>query len=81
MISCEKCIYSEVLTEIGGEYSILLPDGSEATRVHRYSALMCRFFPPINGEWTTVTKEDWCGQFESSETSDSEHVPEARVQS
>lgn len=65
-ISCEKCLYAELLVKAGDTYSFLSPLGQEVERKHINTILICRRYPPIAGQFPQVTTEDWCGEFEGT---------------
>jgi hypothetical protein len=62
-MKCGDCFFSEVLIKKGTPYTILNPVGTEITRVHEDTVLICRAMPPLGGSFPQVTEEDWCGQF------------------
>lgn len=63
--SCVNCIYADLLVKEGDTYSFINPHGDEVVRVHPQTVLLCRAMPPIVGQWPQVSKDDWCGQFDS----------------
>lgn len=62
-MKCADCKFSEILVNSGQEYTILNPLGTEVTRVHADTILICRAMPPLGGSFPNVTEDDWCGQF------------------
>jgi hypothetical protein len=66
-ISCKKCDFCEEAVSAGDEYTFINPVGAVITRVHSDSMYICRFWPPIAGQWPQVEEEDWCAQFKRSE--------------
>jgi hypothetical protein len=65
-MKCGDCVFSEVLVKKGTPYTILNPVGTEITRVHEDTVLICRAMPPLGGSFPQVTEDDWCGQFSTA---------------
>lgn len=63
---CIDCIYSETVVNEGDEYNFLNPNGDIVIRKHNTTVHVCRYNPPITGEWPQVTNEDWCSKGVSS---------------
>lgn len=63
-IKCTQCVFCDIAVNEGDEYSFLGPWGDEVTRVHEATVYVCRFWPPIAGQWPQVSDDDWCGQYE-----------------
>jgi len=61
---CADCTFSEQIVTSGEEYTFLNANGDAVVRKHEQSIYLCRFNPPIAGEWPQVSEEDWCGMGE-----------------
>jgi len=76
-INCKECVYCEQAVNAGDEYTFINPVGDVITRIHSDSLYICRFWPPIAGQWPQVAEDDWCGQFERNEQDGSSGTTEA----
>lgn len=65
LVSCEKCVFCELVVREGDLFSFINPLGEEVSRKHESNILICRFNPPITGDWPQVSADDWCGKFQS----------------
>jgi len=64
--SCEKCTFCELVVNKGDSFTIFNPIGEEVHKVHQSNVLICRYHPPISGDWPQVSEDDWCGKFKSN---------------
>jgi hypothetical protein len=62
---CKNCVYAEMVAKEGEVFTIRDPLGNEINRVYEASAYLCRFAPPLTGQWPIVQSDDWCGQYSS----------------
>lgn len=63
---CTNCIYSEKIVNMGDDYTFLNPHGDTVVRKYDRSVFICRYNPPLTGEWPQVSEDDWCGHGRSS---------------
>lgn len=64
-MKCPNCVFSDILVQEGDLFSFINPLGHEVTREHPSTVMICRYNPPIGGDWPTVTEEDYCGKFKN----------------
>ena len=51
---------------MGDDYTFLNPHGDTVVRKYDRSVFICRYNPPLTGEWPQVSEDDWCGHGRSS---------------
>lgn len=65
-MTCKDCKYSQLLAEEGEQYVLRNPVGDEITRAYESNILICRWFPPVSGQWPQVSDNDFCSKFENN---------------
>lgn len=59
---CINCIYCDKIVNEGDDYSFINPHGDIVVRKHAAPVYVCRYNPPLAGDWPQVSEDDWCGQ-------------------